>query len=930
MQRDNDLLDFLRQPKLLDTENRPVRLRLDHMGGVLRDVLLPQQVSGASEICGGLRYEAWCVCTNAGIALKQMIALPMALDFVTDRGELNTVCGIVAEASAGDSDGGVASYKLVMRDALAIMNRRINTRVFRDLSELDIVKRLVAEWRLGNEVLANAFDLEIDASVQPGRYPPREFTLQYNESDAAFIRRLLARSGIAWFFRPGRSTGSGQQADAGQTLAHTMVLFDSPDALSENNAGTVRYHRDNATEQRDTITSWAAVRTLRAGSVGRHSWDYKQPQGYFASSDAASEGDQGPSGNELAASLDDYQILPPHTGDNNDDLRRLGRLRMRRHDYEAKCHRGQGSVRDFRVGEYFRLEGHPELDLHPADERDFVITQLQVTARNNLPRDLVAKVERLFARNGWTATPQDHVRLADASPVRHHMTFCAVRRGVPIVPAYDARTDLPRIPPQSAIVVGPPGEEVYCDKLGRVRVRLLGLRPDDHAHAQGAGASGTERDSAWVRVATPWAGNGPGSLQQCGALHLPRVGSEVLLDFMGGDPDKPVIVGQLYNGSALPAGLSERGDLPGNRYLSGIKSREIKGERHNQLRLDDSPGRINAQLASDHGTSQLNLGWLTQPLAGGTAEPRGEGAEVRSDKAVAVRGGHGVLITADASVGAKDRQLDRPEMIGMNDVLQGIYKALSELAATHFAADADGAPLAKLVEHIRQWEKGSNTEGGTPDSSGGQPVVAVSAPAGIVLASQDNVVVGAQTNVDVVSAGNTQLTAGRKFLARAQQGVSLFAHKLGMQLISASGKILMQAQDGEVEVGAAKRLHLYSLESLLLEAPEVVIRTDGAQWTIGKGKVISSSSGEFKMQASDFKFTRGGGGSLELPTMPHSTLETDEQVAFSGRGAQPRENINYEVRDGQDAVQDAGKSGADGASKAVVTDSVIKSLRAHF
>ncbi|MBJ7312822.1 type VI secretion system tip protein VgrG [Rugamonas sp. CCM 8940] len=898
---------------------------------MLDDVLLPQRLIGTAEICAGLRYEVWCVATDARIELKQMIGLPLALDFVTDRGELSSVCGIVTEVCAGDSDGGVATYKLVMRDALAILEKRVNTRIFRNLSEIDIVQRLVAEWRQSNEVLAGAFELEVEECLQLRQYAQREFTMQYNESDGAFIRRLLARCGVAWYFRAGRSREAGSQPEFSQTLAHTMVLFNSPDSLQQNRAGTVRYHRDNATEQRDTITSWAAVRSLQAGSVTLHSWDYKQPQGYFSTTEASSDGAQGPGGDELAASLNDYKILSPHNADDHDELRRLGRLRMNRHDYEAKCYRGQGGVRDFCVGEYFHFADHPEIDGHPEDERDFVITQLAVTAQNNLPRGLVAKMERLFARNRWTqALAHDHANLADSGPGRFHMTFCAVRRGIPIVPAYDAQRDLPPMPMQSALVVGPPGEEVYCDELGRVRIRFLGLRAADHEHAQGAGTSGTERDSAWVRVATSWAGNGPGGLQQCGALTLPRVGSEVLVAFMGGDPDKPVIVGQLYNGNARPAALSERGDLPGNRYLSGIKSREIKGERHNQLRFDDSNGRINAQLASDHGGSQLNLGWLAQPIANGHGEARGEGADLRSDKAVAVRGAQGVLITADASPGAKGRQLDRPEMIGMDDVLHGIYKALSELATTHLAGDADGAPLAKLVEHIRQWEKGSNTEGATPDPAGGKPIVAVSAPAGIALASQDNVLIGAQTNIDLVSAGNSQLSAGRKLLMRAAQGIGMFAHKLGMQLIAAGGKIVIQAQDGEIEVGAAKRLHLYSLESLLLEAPEVVIRTDGVQWTIAKGKVTSSSSGAFNVQASEFKFSSGGGGDLALPGMPHSSLQTDEQIAFTGRGGQPRENVPYEVRDAEGAVLDAGKSGADGASQAVVTDTVIKSLRVHL
>ncbi len=136
--------------------------------------------------------------------------------------------------------------------------------------------------------------------------------------------------------------------------------------------------------------------------------------------------------------------------------------------------------------------------------------------------------------------------------------FTAVRRGVPIVPA-SIRASTCRIPQlQSALVVGPAGEEVHCDNLGRVKIRFPGMRAQDHEHAHGAGASGSPLDSAWVRVASNWAGNGPGSAQQCGTLGLPRVGTEVLVAFLGGDPDKPIVLAQLFNGQALPPAAQRR------------------------------------------------------------------------------------------------------------------------------------------------------------------------------------------------------------------------------------------------------------------------------------------------------------------------------------------------------------------------------------
>jgi uncharacterized protein involved in type VI secretion and phage assembly len=122
---------------------------------------------------------------------------------------------------------------------------------------------------------------------------------------------------------------------------------------------------------------------------------------------------------------------------------------------------------------------------------------LCVTAQNNLPKVLAARVERMFARSRWMQGVQELQMQEDVTekvvsgPLRMHIQFTAVRRGVTIVPAYDARIDLPQALMQSAIVVGPEGEEVHCDQMGRVKIRFPGTRAVDHEEAANAGASNT-------------------------------------------------------------------------------------------------------------------------------------------------------------------------------------------------------------------------------------------------------------------------------------------------------------------------------------------------------------------------------------------------------------------------------------------------------
>lgn len=150
---------------------RPLRLRLGVSPKIPAGVLIPQRIAGREAICGGIEYRVLCVSTHADLPLSSLIALPAALDIVTDQGQLRSICGIVAQASAGDSDGALASYQLVLADAFAIMEKRCNTRVFRRLTDIEIVKTLLDEWIRSNTVLAHAFQYAFADFFEAQAYP---------------------------------------------------------------------------------------------------------------------------------------------------------------------------------------------------------------------------------------------------------------------------------------------------------------------------------------------------------------------------------------------------------------------------------------------------------------------------------------------------------------------------------------------------------------------------------------------------------------------------------------------------------------------------------------------------------------------------------------------------------------------------------------
>lgn len=173
----------------------------------------------------------------------------------------------------------------------------------------------------------------------------------------------------------------------------------------------------------------------------------------------------------------------------------------------------------------------------------------------------------------------------------------------------------------------------------------------------------------------------------------------------------------------------------------------------------------------------------------------------------------------------------------------------------------------------RQQHRGQSEAGG-----GGMPVVAIEAPAGVLLGSQAGVAIGAQTNVDVVSVRNTQVSAGRKLMLHALQGMSLFAHALGMRLIAASGKVEIAAQDENVEITSAKRIVLAASEEIVFQSPKVTIVAQGAQVAIGDGVITHQCNGNFVVKSAKTEFPGAGqGGSILVQTL-ESVIEHNQRV----------------------------------------------------
>ncbi len=852
-------------------EARPFRLRWRKQRSDLDGLLLVHRLDIRESLCGGIDGQLDCIATSAGIPLETFLGEPVMVQLMTDQGAVRPVCAIVTDASEGEADGGLATYRLSMRDGLSVLERRMNFRIFRDQSVVDIIETLVQEWRTRASTLAGSFDLDL-SWLDRSRYPAREQTLQIEESDADFIRRLCRRDGIAWFVRSGLA-GSG---NANKPF-HTLVLFDDAMKLDRAMPGTVAYRHDATIGARDGITHMSMGRQLVPGSIRRASWNADQAR--VDQIQDATNLNQGDAGNDLARLLSDVRLDPLHMAESWADYDRRGRGIVDAHGAASVRTNGASGVRDLRVGGWVEVSGHPELDRLPEARRRIVITSLRHCGQNNLPKDLNERAQTLFDANRWTFdVPPVSVDTA-ARPAafdgsgesRYENAFGGVPRDTPLTPHYDPRVHLPRVTPITGVVVVPNGEEVYCNERGDVYVQIQGLDSDDHE--SGAGTSGTPRDSAAVRVLGGWAGN------MYGGQTVLRKGMEVQLDFANGDPDRMYVAGVFSNGRNLPASMfSRKGGLPGNRYLSGLRSQEIRGQRHNQLRLDDTPGQISAQVSSEHGATQLNLGYLTHPRDNGQGEARGEGAELRTDAAAALRAAQGILLTTYARSQASGGQLDRDELVKLLGECTELFKSLGDYAGQHGGQAADTTGQDAVAAAFKGWSAsggsgGSSSAASSPGSE--QALMAFGAQAGSVNVTPKTHVTYAGGNIDQVAQQHVQVTSGQRINLHAGHGVSVFAQSEDVSAIANQGKVLLQSQANDTQVDSAKNILLTAAGGKLAGTASdqvVFVTSGGAYLKLHGGDIELGCPGNFVVKAAGHQWSGAASMSADLPTFDNAPL----------------------------------------------------------
>ncbi|MFW1762565.1 type VI secretion system Vgr family protein [Acinetobacter calcoaceticus] len=883
----------------LVSQNRAVHIQFSNQS--LNQQVFLQRIEGEHTLNQGSVAELLCLSTNAHIALKQFIGCQVAVDQVTDMGQFFRTTGIITEASQGQSDGSLTIYNLTLKDPTALWHKRRNSRVFMNKSVRDISEILFKEWQGKSPLFASS--LTLDTSGLTKDYDVRPFVMQSNESDYDFLTRLWRSEGINWLVDESQLL----VADPNTAIQPQVLrLIDDNQNYQALERRSLRYQRSSATEQFDTITQVKAERRLQPTSVHVQRWQADALQQEEGSGSV--QGTQKHSEHYDNASLnleDAWHVSPAWmqdlngedqaTASGNNQIEQLNQHINAYHHLSCKQFTVSGNVRDAQVGYWFELNDHHELERHDSADKEFLILSKHYYNQNNLPKELQQQLERLLPKDKLKA-----VQLDSQNPEqRHYAELNVVRRNIKAVPEYNPLEHRPAAYPQRAKVVGLEGESIHVDQWGRIKVRFLFTRTDDHSHDGGAGSNDNDTDSAWVDVLTPWAGAG------YGARFLPRVGEIVVIDFFDGNIDRPFVVGRIHEAERHPTQFDQKGQLPDTKKLSGIRSEEVDGKGFNQLRFDDTTGQISAQLQSSHAASQLNLGNLSHPKDSATSDGRGEGFELRTDQWGAVRAGSGLLLSTHKQDQAQGVHLDANEAKQQIEGGLNNAKALSEVAKNQQTDPLEN--LENLKSFIEKLEQQDNAKAKTFKDA----IMLLASPNSIALSSNEDIHLSADGQLNQTAGDSINLSTQKNLIAHAQNKISLFAAQEGARLYAGKGKVEIQAQGDGADLIARKAVQIISAEDKIeaTAAKEIVLTAGGSQVKITSSGIFMTTGGKFEVKAGQHLFKGGAEVGMNLQGLP--AYETyNERFKMLLPSGEPLSFVDYKISsEGKEIFANADKKG---------------------
>jgi type VI secretion system secreted protein VgrG len=482
--------------------------------------MLAQRLDAYEGLSRDFQFTVEVLSDDARIPLKDVQGKNVTVQLVRPDGEMRYFNGYVFEFRLVRTDGNLAFYNMVLLPWLAYLRLRHDNYLFHDqsleLQTADIFSDYdIADWRV----------------QLTGADEPMTCACQFDETDYNYLHRRW--EALGWHYR------YEHRADG-----HTLVLSDdSTTALPiDGPTDEVPWQAEAGSKEEDGLRNWTPVRRIVPASVSMAAFDFKNPL-HPMHVGVPTLNQQGQVLNkEVYEYAGAYGFKDSAHGD------RLARQRMEEIEASGKHFEADGNDRYLQPGRSFTLTGH--FDAHAASNEaepgEFLVLEVRHEAQNNY-----------LQGNGDTAY--------------YRNKLSCIRKTIPWRPGREFNSFEPKIyGPQTAIVVGPEGEEIYTDKYGRVKVQYHWDRVGEY----------NEKSSAWIRVSSAWTGNG------YGFVGIPRVGQEVIVSFLDGNPDRPLITGCVYNDNNLPAW-----GFPEAAHQTGIQTRSSPGGGgHCEMVIHDKAG----------------------------------------------------------------------------------------------------------------------------------------------------------------------------------------------------------------------------------------------------------------------------------------------------------------------------------------------------
>jgi type VI secretion system secreted protein VgrG len=724
-------------------------------------------------------YSIYFTSTDRNIEPEQLVRKPATLTMGTgllqSLTDQKVVHGVITYFQRISDSADQAVYQIIIEPFLALLNKQFRThRFFVNQSVPDVVAQILDEHGLKG--------WEYEFALKQS-YPKREQINQYQESDLAFIQRLLSEVGIFYFFtlQPDTQTEVVHFADKQSAYEFGKTLpLNSPSGMSDSGV--------------ESVWGLNVQHNVVEASVTAKDYNHREAQKVLQSAKADMTRGEG----EGTTYGEVYHYKPRHldTGAKSDPTAETGNF-LARLDHER-----------FLSNQTLITGSANDANLSPAQ----VLTVTESALVPTLPSALNNGV--VITGTHYTASRKNAL-VVNWMAVPYSETLCWR-------PTLLARPKVSGT--MMARVTSAKANDIYAwqDASGLYRVKF-DADQDDKAQGQ---------ESMPVRLAKPYGGDVYG-------IHFPLIqGTEVAIAFHDGDPDRPYIAHALHDSRHT------------DHVTEANNTRNVvRTPANNKLRMEDKRGEEHIKLSTEYGgKTQLNLGHNVD----GAKAKRGEGAELRTDKWVTVRGGAGVFITADAQTSAGGMMLDMKEAIAQLEQALSIAKSLSAASESAQALPSDIGSQQALSTALKELE---------------QPGMVLNAPQGVSISSPQAVRVSSgSASVGIVSKQNTDISALKRFTVAAGEAVSLLARQAGMKLFAAKGKVEIQAQDDNIEALAKKDVTVTSVEGRveITAATELVVNCGGAYIKLSGGNIELGAPGNILLKATNVQ--KMGPADYDAPT----------------------------------------------------------------